>query len=141
MRHSAIGSYGFGWTPDLAALPSPSLRRPGLSTAICHRDALALTRKGYVDYVEATGEDLVVEAEVEAEVVMSEGDEFIAAMRTQPDLNDSVLMRSAFKPALDGHLARPVALPQRMNPSTRACTRWRASSRWTCPPTVAVAIT
>lgn len=86
MRHSAIGSYGFGWTPDLAALPSPSLRRPGLSTAICHRrDALALTRKGYVDYVEATGEDLVVEAEVEAEVVMSEGDEFIAAMRTQPD--------------------------------------------------------
>jgi hypothetical protein len=39
----------------------------------------------------------------------------------------------------DGHLARPVALPQRMNPSTRACTRCRASNRWACPPAVAVA--
>ena len=80
-----VGEDSRGDTPDLAALPSPVASPSGLSIAICHRDALALTRKGYVDYVEATGEDLVVEAEVEAEVVMSEGDEFIAAMRTQPD--------------------------------------------------------
>jgi hypothetical protein len=40
-----------------------------------------------IDYVEATGEDLIVEVEADPEVkaeVMTEGDEFIAAMRTQP---------------------------------------------------------
>ncbi|UQX09431.1 hypothetical protein [Candidatus Mycobacterium methanotrophicum] len=38
-----------------------------------------------------------------------------------------------------GHRARPAAVPLRMNPSARACTRRRAFGRRTCPPAVLAA--